>query len=309
MHLTPEVAPAQRIALLILAHNEAGIIGETSAALIQELEPGDDLFVVADHCRDATADIARQAGARVLEPSFTRIVKSHLSTGQQAIQAFLQPVCSQPSPVGRLAALSELLDQCLSDRLRSMLHWPVRLRGTGMIISPGLLEGVFGRIATEVEDIALTLLLAAEGIYPSRLPEAVVFDQKPGSSRAAAEQRARWYHGQWTAAWHYRKEIIRLLLRGPAGWSLLSSLFLRPKWLVVAVELLLGIALLGIPWLSSAFLLLGSLSLLYYLCGLTLIPEPRPYLRALLHLPAFIWMWLRSLVLAFRTTSWRRSRN
>jgi cellulose synthase/poly-beta-1,6-N-acetylglucosamine synthase-like glycosyltransferase len=178
-----------------------------------------------------------------------------------------------------------------------------------MIFQPEILALVSEQLATEVEDIALTLLLTAKGITISRLEEAVVFDQKPGTSGAAAEQRARWFRGQLVALLYYRREIIKIILKGPAGWTLLGSLFLRPKWLIVAIELLLAVVLLHWPWLSLIFGLFGFLSILYYTAGLTCIPERMTYVRALLHIPAFIWMWMRSLVLALHSSSWRRSRN
>jgi 1,2-diacylglycerol 3-beta-glucosyltransferase len=340
---------SKKISVLILAHNEAGVIGNTVASVLEDHSRDDSLFVVADNCTDDTAERAREAGARVfvrdtgnadgkgkalawfmrehgdclagsdmlvildadskVKDGFSDIVKTNITEEKPVFQCFLLPVSDNQSPVGRLAALSELLDQCLSDWIRSSFNWPIRLRGTGMIIRPELLANVSEQLATEVEDIALTLLLVAKGINISRMEKAVVFDQKPGSSGAATEQRARWFRGQWVALWHYRREIFKLIGKGPAGWTLLSSLFLRPKWLMVVITFLLAVLLLHWPWLSLIFWLIGCLSLLYYAIGMTRLPERATYVRALLYTPAFIWMWLRSLVLALRSSSWRRSRN
>jgi cellulose synthase/poly-beta-1,6-N-acetylglucosamine synthase-like glycosyltransferase len=55
------------IAVLIPAHNEAEVIGSTLEGIIPQLTPTDSLVVVADNCSDATAQIARTKGARVLE--------------------------------------------------------------------------------------------------------------------------------------------------------------------------------------------------------------------------------------------------
>jgi cellulose synthase/poly-beta-1,6-N-acetylglucosamine synthase-like glycosyltransferase len=339
----------KKAAILILAHDEEDIIAQTVAGVLPEIGPLDALLVVADNCRDATAERAREAGAQVfsrqepeaagkgkalawfmhqygdvaagfevlvimdadsrLEAGFLAKMRPLLPTGEAVMQSFLNPVTSGKSPIGKLAALSELLDQCMSDSLRTHFKWPVRLRGTGMVISPALLAGVCDQLETEVEDIALTLLLASQGHPPARLEAVTVFDQKPDTSWAASEQRARWFRGQWLALWQYRFQVMKLIAMGPAGWSLLSSLFLRPKWLIVALEFLLGAALLPIPWLSIVFWLAGSLSLVYYALGLTRIPGLRPYLVALLYSPAYIWMWLHSLVLAMRASAWRRSRS
>lgn len=340
---------SRKIAVLILAHNEAGVIGSTVASVLEDLTQEDALFVVADNCTDLTADRAREAGARVsvratgdpdgkgkalawfmreqgdrlqgldalvildadskIKAGFGSSVKANLPGESLAYQCLLLPVNNDQSPVGKLAALSELLDQCLSDRIRTILKWPVRLRGTGMILQPALLATISEQLETEVEDIALTLLLTAKGNNPSRMEDAIVFDQKPGTSGAATEQRARWFRGQWVALWRYRGEVIKLVGKGPAGWTLLGSIFLRPKWLIVAVDLLLATLLLHWPWISLVFWLFGFLSLAYYAVGMLLIPERRIYLRSLRYTPVFIWMWIRSLLLALRSSSWRRSRN
>ena len=52
------------VCFLIPAHNEAGSIAETVRRLVGLAGP---VFVVADHCSDATAQLAAEAGARVYE--------------------------------------------------------------------------------------------------------------------------------------------------------------------------------------------------------------------------------------------------
>ncbi|MGW5658444.1 glycosyltransferase [Streptomyces humi] len=52
---------------VIPAHNEAGRIGAAVAALRAQSRALGPIVVVADNCTDATADVARRAGARVVE--------------------------------------------------------------------------------------------------------------------------------------------------------------------------------------------------------------------------------------------------
>ena len=56
-----------RCAVLVPAHDEAAVIGETVRRLSAQLAAGDTLLVVADNCSDATARIAAEAGASVIE--------------------------------------------------------------------------------------------------------------------------------------------------------------------------------------------------------------------------------------------------
>lgn len=60
---TPDV----RVTALIPAHNEAGALPITLAALGAQSRPPDRVIVVADNCSDDTAVVARAAGAEVFE--------------------------------------------------------------------------------------------------------------------------------------------------------------------------------------------------------------------------------------------------
>jgi cellulose synthase/poly-beta-1,6-N-acetylglucosamine synthase-like glycosyltransferase len=336
-----------RIAVLVLAHNESGVIGRTVSSVLKSLSSGDAIFVVADNCSDETASRAREAGAQVfirstgpaagkakalawfvkefepklhgysmlvildadstVKPGFGEEIKVNSEKDGKAFQCFVYPLYDE-SPISKLAALSEYLDQSISDKIRSTLGWPVRLRGTGMVITPDVLKEVCGKLQTEVEDIALTILLVSAGINIRRIDKALVFDQKPLTSAAAAQQRARWYRGQWLAMWSYRKEIVGTFFQGPGAWSLLSSLFLRPKWLIILIDLLLAVLLVRWPWIAIPFWIYLLASLIYLVYGLIQIPERRIFIRALLYSPAYVWMWLHGINLALRPSSWRRAR-
>ncbi|MCL2403457.1 MAG: glycosyltransferase family 2 protein [Coriobacteriia bacterium] len=66
----PAREPVKRFLLLVPAHNEEAVIGYLVDNLVNDLTYPEDLytvFVIADNCTDATADIARRKGATVLE--------------------------------------------------------------------------------------------------------------------------------------------------------------------------------------------------------------------------------------------------
>ena len=58
-----------RYAAVIAARNEEGVIGDLIQSLRQQNYPQEllDIYVIADNCTDATASVARKAGARVCE--------------------------------------------------------------------------------------------------------------------------------------------------------------------------------------------------------------------------------------------------
>jgi glycosyltransferase involved in cell wall biosynthesis len=61
------VGSRDSVAVIIPARNEASVIGALVESLARQLQPGDELVVVDDHSTDATAEIARTAGARVID--------------------------------------------------------------------------------------------------------------------------------------------------------------------------------------------------------------------------------------------------
>lgn len=60
------VGPRPTVAVVIPARDEEHNIGEAVATIVSQLRPGDEIVVVDDHSRDATAAVAREAGARVV---------------------------------------------------------------------------------------------------------------------------------------------------------------------------------------------------------------------------------------------------
>lgn len=341
----PEI---KRIAILIPAHNEEKAIGDTVASIKKSAPLGSDIFVIADNCTDATLKIAREAGAIAvartsggamgkgealswflnahgerlkdfrfvivfdadsrLGSNFFEILTTKSLRQDRAYQCFVHPIPDFHSPVSQLAALSEFLDQNVSDRIRTILKWPVRLRGTGMILDTINLIELRDQIQTRAEDIAMTLLLADKGIPIERIDEAVVYDQKPGTVAAASRQRARWFQGQKDAMAHYRKQIKSILRKGPSGWALISSLFLRPKWIFLFIGFLVTLLLSRWVWTAWIFWLYILGCILYFAIGLIRIPERKKYIQTIFYFPAYIWMWLRSFVLARHKNGWLKSR-
>jgi cellulose synthase/poly-beta-1,6-N-acetylglucosamine synthase-like glycosyltransferase len=170
---------AKSAAVIILAHNEAGVIDSAVRSVCRVLDPQDSVYVIADNCQDATADHAAGAGAFVRErltgspdgkgaalkwfveqsgdllehydlvvildadnqvpPRFLRDVKAGYHS-EGVMQCFVQPVGYQGSPLSTLIALSEIHEQKIIDGIRTHFGWSVRLRGTGMVMTPGLLK-------------------------------------------------------------------------------------------------------------------------------------------------------------------------
>ena len=62
-------APKTRFAVLVAARNESAVIGQTVTQLLKQTYPKElyDLYIIPNNCTDNTAQVAAQAGAKVLE--------------------------------------------------------------------------------------------------------------------------------------------------------------------------------------------------------------------------------------------------
>lgn len=252
--LQAPVEPGAPLAVIVPAHDEAAIIAATIQQAQQYLGPADVVFVVADNCTDATAEVARTAGGRVYErhdltrpgkgaalawlvetaweelsrfdglvilDADTRVssgsfdaIRATLREGAEAGQGFVQPIGAESSRTSTLAGYSELLSQWMDDATRSHLGWPVPLRGTGMAFRPEVLREFAPLLRTRVEDVEMSLLLATHGVHVHFIPQAVIFDPKPIDLSRAARQRARWLQGQRHVWRLYWLDILRLLATG-----------------------------------------------------------------------------------------------
>ena len=330
----PDNQTTRGCAVLIAAHDEAGTIGPTVAALRKHLPewPGSSLWVVADRCTDDTANEAAQAGAQVaarttgklgkgaviawwlrqydavwqskeavlILDADTKIAPGTLSALRQAMANGADAAQAFVSPdastnSGRLAGWSEVLMQRIDDEARRRCGWPVPLRGTGMVLRGELLAELAPRLHTYAEDLELDVILAARGARVEFVPEAVIYDPKPQQAAGASRQRARWLQGQLQVLRDYRREFVRALLTGGAGaWFLLWLLMLRPKILFIGLRILLLLTGLFFPPLFWMALAGLAMDGIYYLAGAAIVDDPRRYLLDLLAVPRYAAMWFYS---------------
>ena len=343
---------------LILAQNEAPVLWGSLRAVKAEMAEHDQLHVVADHCFDGTADIAHEEGAivhlrndhgpkgkasalgwwvhrtefdpeqpivildadSVILPGFSDPIRSAMNSGAAGVQATLIASTLVDTPIGRLIALSERMDQGFFDRLRSRLGGSVRLRGTGMALRYDVLAQFAPMLQTKAEDVELTILLAAHGFKTLPAFEAKLLDPKPDIPTGAMNQRARWLQGQLDIIRKYPKLILRLMFTNIPGFLLAASSLMKPRSLFSVLRLLLNAGIFAAALsnhyspefiqlliLVSLWINLPELLALGY--AIWQSPDRMADFKALTALPAFFLLWLRSVLLASVSRSnWLRAR-
>lgn len=292
-----EITIRPRIAIIVPAHDEAAGIEATVTTLRNAAPGGTRLVVVADNCGDATAALARSAGAEVIErdepqrrgkgfalafardrlaadpPGVAIVVDADCSISgggmarlAAAAQASGRPVQSaymmRPRPdLGTLVGLSGLaflMRNLVRQRGLARLGAPALLTGSGMAFRWDVFASAPLATADMVEDLSLGIALARIGQPPLFLPDTATWSE-PAARHATMAQRTRWEHGFLRTA---RRAALPLLAerQWPLIWLGLHLLVPPLALLVVAdgATLLLLFALARAGSTALPFIVLMS---------------------------------------------------
>ncbi|XZE44544.1 glycosyltransferase family 2 protein [Pirellulaceae bacterium SH467] len=273
------------VTILIPAHNEASGIAKTLELLKQEVAPGDRILVVADNCSDATASIAREHGAEVLErehatlrgkgfaleagvlhlakhnppeqvvifdadceftPGSLPILTATCDRTKRPVQArYLMRLPKVPGPEASVSAFAFLVKNWVRPLALQSMGLPVMLNGTGMAFPWELIRRAPLGSSEIVEDLALGLHFVLDRKGPVFCPNAHVWSELPSDSKAAIQQRTRWEHGYIGS---FLRDVPHLLAIGVSRG--------RPSLCMVAVDLAIPpLALLAVLSLSGLAIL------------------------------------------------------
>lgn len=222
------------IAIVVPAHNEAGIIAKTLGSILAQCNQSDRVIVVADNCVDETADVARSCGVSVLERENAnqrgkgfalQFALDHLKTSPPDVVIFIDADCTiyegAVETLGDLATTNDRPAQAMyllnapdgagpSARI-SVFAWAfinkVRMSGLDRLANASRITGsgiaLPWRIADQlnlasgevVEDLALAFELVRNNDLPILAHDARVVSDLPSSEEERIRQSARWEHG------------------------------------------------------------------------------------------------------------------
>ena len=248
-----EMQPLKYFAIAIAAHNEEIVIANTVKRLL-DLEYPTQLFsvhIVADHCSDQTAELARNAGAivhernddprngkgaalswlfrRILEDQkcdavvifdadtrvdkkFLRIMNARLAMGDQIIQG--RHVISNPED-GWFPALTWtmfMIDNRFQNLGRVNLGWSAKNMGDSICISAEALRRV-GWGDGLADDYQLRQKFLLNGIKIAYEPSAIGLGEAPLTWKQAQAQRARWIRGAYDADQQYASKLLAAAIK------------------------------------------------------------------------------------------------
>lgn len=247
-----EAVSRLRFDIVVPAHDEEAGIAVTIASLRALDYPRDRfrILVIADNCTDATACVAAEAGALVIErrdaarrgkgyalalafaqverddiadavvvidadslvsTDLLRAFARRLEAGEIALQASYGARSPTASWRSRLMVIALALFHGVRSLGRERLGLSAGLRGNGMGFSREVLRRVPAQAFSVVEDVEYGIKLAEAGYRVGYVHEAQVMGDMAPPGPAAASQRLRWERGRAALA---RAEGPKLLLEG-----------------------------------------------------------------------------------------------
>ncbi len=238
-------------ALIVAAHNEETVIEDIVKSLKGLDYPAErfEVFVVADNCTDKTAELARSAGAKVLErfdttkrgkgfamefafdhifaldegyeyicifdadnvvkPDFLSEMNAKINEGYRAVQGYLD----SKNPADNWLTFSYSLWYWINNRMsqlaRGNLDIGCRLGGTGFAVETDLIKTYGWGATCLAEDTEFTLKLALNDIKVGWAHTAVVYDEKPTLLGTSIHQRKRWMQGLSEVATRYVRPLAK----------------------------------------------------------------------------------------------------
>lgn len=247
--------PKHSFAIVVSAHNEEQVIGQLVENLHVLRYPKElyDIFIVADNCTDATAAVAKKAGALVHErfdtekrgkgfamewmferlfkmrrhydavvvfdadnlvhPNFLLEMNNRLQKGETVIQGYMDAKNPTDTWISGTFAIAFWLIDHIWHLAKYNIGLSSVLGGTGMCISMSVLKR-FGWGATCLtEDMEFTMKVLLKGIRTTWAHDAIVYDEKPLTFKQAWNQRKRWAQGHFDIAGRYIPAMMREGLR------------------------------------------------------------------------------------------------
>lgn len=291
---------------IVPAHNEENVIKNLVESLNAQDYPKElyDVYVIADNCTDATAEIAKNAGAIVLkrfdeknktkghalnwfikqkieenadydalcvfdadnivDKNFLKNMNKKLCQGEEVVQGYRDIKNPTDSWISGGYAIFYWMMHRFYHLARYNLGLSPLLNGTGFMVKFDLLKPNGWQTITLTEDIEYSLINIAQGRKLGWAVDAIVYDEQPTTFKASWSQRSRWTVGHLQCMKEYTGKLINGVKQYKTLMNFDGALYL-----------------FGIPMMLLTFLLLGVNTLLYVGSEMTIMELVGHYSRYL----------------------------
>jgi 1,2-diacylglycerol 3-beta-glucosyltransferase len=225
-----------RFVVVVPAHNEELLIGQTVGSILKARYPAGNLklVVIADNCSDGTAKIAREHGATCLErfdevkrgkpyaldwviqqldldahdalviidadtaihEDFLTAMDARLRSGDRVLQGYFGVLNPNTTWLTRLSVLPGTLKFRVHYAAKEMLRLSCPLAGNGMCFHIDVIKKYGWKAYSLTENWEYWAMLTQEGIRTASAPEAHIYSQAAESLQSGQSQRMRWTKGR-----------------------------------------------------------------------------------------------------------------
>ena len=236
---------------IIPAHNEEAVVKNLIESLKNQNydENKLDIYVIADNCTDATAEISRDAGAIVYErfhetkktkgyamqwflekkiedgsdydafcvfdadnivtPDFIQEMNKKLCQGEEIVQGYRDI----KNPTDSWISAGYAIFYWTMNRFYHLARYNVGLspliNGTGFMVKMDLIKNEGWNTQTLTEDIEYSLINIAKGRKLGWAVNAKVYDEQPINFKQSWSQRSRWTVGHLQCIKYYTKDLAK----------------------------------------------------------------------------------------------------
>ena len=300
---------------IIPAHNEEMVIKNLVQSLREQDYPKDlyDIYVIADNCTDATAEIAKENGAivykrfdpehktkgyalnwflkqkieenadydafcvfdadNVVDKNFIKNMNKKLCQGEEIVQGYRDIKNPTDSWISAGYAIFYWMMNRFYHLARYNLGLSPLINGTGFMVKFDIIKPNGWQTITLTEDIEFSLINISKGRRLGWATDAIVYDEQPVGFKQSWSQRSRWSVGHLQCMKHYTKDLAKGVKDHKTLMNFDGLLYM-----------------MGIPMMILTFLLLGINTALYaseQMTGIELIYQYGRYLVATFITPIF----------------------
>lgn len=237
-----------KFAILIAARNEANVVGSLVKSLVNQKYNKDlyDIYVLPNNCSDNTGDVAKEAGAKILDvtvpvkckgdvlkfafetlkkkdydaymvfdadnvvhPDFLHYMNNIYQSGYKCAQGRKDSKNMYDNWVTCSYSLFYSIQNLFFNKARTNVKMSATINGTGFMISKDFIdEGRFNP-TTVTEDIELSICCILNDIPVIYTDEAITYDEQPTGFKDSIKQRTRWSVGIIQCCKKYNKALVK----------------------------------------------------------------------------------------------------
>lgn len=244
--------PKYKFGIVIACRNEAKVIGALVKCLQKQHYPEQlyEIFVVPNNCTDNTAEVAKDAGATIIDctvpvhqkgdaleftfkqlvkhddldafivfdadnlvhPDFLARMNDALCEGVEVAQCFRDAKNMGDNWLTGSYTLFYFIQNFFFNRARMNFSGSATINGTGFMVKKNIVAHGFHTV-TITEDSEFTGQCALKGIQVAFVEDAITYDEHPQDFWASWKQRKRWSSGTMDCLEVYGRKLLKEFIK------------------------------------------------------------------------------------------------